>query len=79
MIPISKSYVRSQYVCKLYINRRLRQFVTLTLARFCDKANQYENYAQMLHMNIRHKTPTEENVRLTPTEGNVQGSCASGA
>jgi hypothetical protein len=78
MIPISKSYTQSQYVCELYINLRLRQFVTLTLTRCCGKANQYENYAQMLHMNIRHKTPTEENVRLTPTEGNVRLTPASG-
>ena len=78
MILRSNNYVVSQCVCKLYINLRLRQFVTLTLSRFCGKANQYENYAQMLRMNIMYKTPTEENVRLTPTSGNVRLTPASG-
>ena len=78
MILRSNNYVVSQYVCELYINLRLRQFVTLTPSRFCGKANQYENYAQMLHMNIMYKTPTEENVRLTPTSGNVRLTPASG-
>ena len=78
MIPISKSYTQSQYVCELYINPRVRQFVTLTLA---------QKYARRISMKIMHKIyakisdikyPHEGNVRQTPHEGNVRQNPHSG-
>lgn len=78
MILRSNIYVASQCVCYLYINPRVRQFVTLTLAQKSARRISMKIIHKCCTCNLYINTPHEGNVRQTPHEGNVRQNPHSG-